>query len=71
MVSCIQSIALIGRSRSSNNGLFQDLSSFNLNLGDFGKARLVSSLDVGDGQDKSRINVVLSKVDENGQEQEE
>ena len=39
-----------------------DLASFNLNLGDFGKARLEACLDVGSAADKSNINVNLSCV---------
>ena len=40
-----------------------DLSSFNLNLGDFGSARLVASLTPGQTVDQSIISVILSNVD--------
>ena len=38
-----------------------DLASFNLNLGDFGQARLVASLNVGSGASESVIKVTLSR----------
>ena len=40
-----------------------DLSSFNLNLGDFGSARLVASLTPGPSVEQSIISVILSNVD--------
>ena len=41
-----------------------DLSSFNLNLGEFGSARLVASLiPPGSGEDQGSLSVVLSNVE--------
>ena len=40
-----------------------DLSSFNLNLGDFGSARLVATLTQGPSVEQSTISVILSNVD--------
>ena len=39
-----------------------DLSSFNLNLGDFGSARLVATLTPGPTVEQSTISVILSNV---------
>ena len=39
-----------------------DLSSFNLNLGDFGSGRLVATLTPSSGQEQSSLAVILSNV---------